>query len=326
MPDGGSRIGAVPLLLHGPRASAREIPAGGRAPAASALTRPGRAPDHAGMKPLAHPAPALLSDFARGLVLPLRAAGFVAKHPRIAWLALGPVLLALVAVVVVLALAIGHGDALLGLGWERPGACEGCSAAGRFATALATIAWYLAWTLLVLGTSALAGLLVARVASAPIMDRLSEQVIAQLGLKPPPGVVPQGEQPFAASAVGSILEELARTAVLLAGTVALWLPALIPGGAALAAPLGLAWTAVWLFADTMQYALQWVGPGRLEETVAIARRRPGLAAGFTLAVAAGSLVPLAGAVITPLAVVGACLLLSDVEAGPASGAVVPITA
>jgi uncharacterized protein involved in cysteine biosynthesis len=257
-----------------------------------------------------------MSDLLQGLALPLRAVAFVGRDGPLLLLALAPALLSLAVMGAVLVFGSLSGDRLLAAFWARPGACAGCSALPSFGAGLARIAWGLAWGGLVLVLAALAGLLVSRVVTAPLMDALAGRVVRRLGLAPAPGVTPQAARPFAASPLGAITEGLARTAVLLAGAVALWLPALVPGGALLSAPLGLAWTAAWVFADTMQYALQWTGPGRVRDSLALARRRPGLALGFTLSVSLGSLMPLAGALVTPLAVVGACLLLAEVEGRP----------
>lgn len=246
------------------------------------------------------------SDFFAGAALILRGGGLTLSRGELVSLAVLPVAVAVLASGLFVWLAVRFGDALL---WPRP---DPATVSG-FATVWAwvgVVGWWLARaTLGIVGI--LLGIVVGRIVAAPLMDLFAQRAMQALGVRPPEGVTAFGDLPIAHSAPRSVLRAAARGGVLVAGLVLLFLLGLIPGLGIVTAPLGFLWTALWLYVDTTVYALQWVGDAGLDDVRALARARPAAAWGFGLANALLMAVPLAGFVVTPAAVAGACLLVRD---------------
>lgn len=251
-----------------------------------------------------------LSDLARGMALPFAGVGLLLRGRGLLGLALLPAVVTLVATLASLAAVLSFGESLASILWERPLACVECEWGAWLWTRLAVGAWhvyrFLTAILLVTATA----LLFARVISAPFMDLLARRALDTEGVKPPPGVVAEGDQPFVRSLLLSQRNALGRALIYLLGLGVLFLVTWIPGGALVATPLGGVWTAIWLFADTAVYPLQWVGTTRTADVLSLARARPLLTVGFATCLTLLMMIPLAGLLTTPMAVAGACLLVA----------------
>lgn len=253
-----------------------------------------------------------MSDLIVGLGLPFAGVGLLIRGRGLLGLALLPAFITLVGTFGSLALVLGKSDALAMLFWDRPVACIDCDWGAWLWTRLAVGAWqlfrFLAAILVVTATA----LLFARVLSAPFMDVLARRALDNVGVKPPPGTVPEGDQPFFRSLILSQRNALLRALIYLVGVVMIAALTLVPGGAIASTPLGVVWTAIWLFADTAVYPLQWVGNTRLRDVTFLAKTRPLLAIGFASCLTLLMMIPLAGLLTTPMAIAGSCLLVRKV--------------
>ena len=87
---------------------------------------------------------------------------------------------------------------------------------------------------------------------------------------------------------------------------------LIPGGVVLGGPANVAFSGLWIFADTLQPALDAVGKRGIWPAFALFRASMPRATGFTVAAATLSFIPFVGALVTPLLVVAGALFVADV--------------
>lgn len=286
----------------------------------SSVSAPSQAPKKAGKR--AH----RLRDLLSGSYLPIAAVGLIFRHRKLFLLALFPAFLTLLGTLFSLMLVLQYSEGLAALFWARPALCEGCSLGQWLWSGVAIAAWQsfrvLSSVLLVSATA----LLFARVLSAPIMDLLAEKSLQVLEVKAPAHIKVEASRPLLVSVYHSQKNALLRALIYALGLAIIALLAWVPGLASVLPPLGLVWTALWLFADTSVYALQWVGDTRLRSILSLGRRRPLLALGFSTSLTLLTMLPFAGLLTTPMAVVGACLLVQQVFGGSTaevdSGAVV----
>lgn len=262
-----------------------------------------------------------LSDLVRGALLPVEGAWqLLGDAPMLALAAL-PMALTAAATLATAFWAWAAGARLLEGVWPRPDPCHGCPAASWLFERLEDGGWHAAWFIAAALLTALAGLVASRVLAAPAMDALSARAMRSFEPRAGPGPGGPTTPPLPFALLGSLGRALGRTALLVAGALAIAALALFPGGAAVSTPLALAWGCLWLFVDTALYPLQWVGQGRLADVVGLVRARPALCAGFAASAGALMLLPLAGLVVTPAAVAGACLLVGRVRGGAAEAVV-----
>lgn len=248
-------------------------------------------------------------DFLSGFWLPVRGFGLVARHGTLLALALVPVVLTIIATVGAGAAVVQWGDALL---WAKP---DPAAVTGFLSTAWAWLgvgAWWLGKAA-VFFLAAMVGMVLARIASAPVMDVLAQKAMARLGVKAPAGVEAFGDLPLSRSIPLSVMRAAVRALILFVGVAVLFAASFIPGAAVVTTPLGAVWTALWLFVDTSLYALQWVGDADLADVKRLVRERPWAATGFATSSGLLLAVPLVGFFLTPAAVAGACVLVGEVQ-------------
>ncbi len=238
-----------------------------------------------------------LSAFFEGLRAPVPAAAAIVRRP--AWLALSalPVLCGFVAVLATGALLWRHGPALLERLWSRP------------ESAVLAALWGVAAVGLWLAGTFAAGLLVSRVALAPVLELLAGMVIDDLlgDRAPREGFA---RRPFWQTLLPGIGRALGRVVIYLAVLGLVSLIGLVPGLGLVAGPLALIWTAAWLLADTLTNALVWVGEGRSGDVVRCIRRDPLRHLGMASSLALLALVPFAGLLLAPVGVVAAARLVA----------------
>jgi hypothetical protein len=256
-----------------------------------------------------------LAGFVEGVGLPFAGARLVLADRRLIALAALPALLGAFATAAVFAVAWSRGEGWLAAVWPLS-AAAGAGVGARAFAAVERLAWWSAWFTMVVVASAGAGWCAGRGLAAPAMDALAGRAMLALGARPAPGTLPFAQRPLSSTALASVLRAVARGLAYLGGAIAIAGLVLLPGGAAMAAPLQVAWAAAWLLADQLLYAFQWVGEGRLSEAVALARREPAPCAGFAAATALGSAVPFAGLLVAPFGVAGACVLVARAQAEP----------
>jgi len=248
-----------------------------------------------------------VGGFLSGLAMPLRGAWLLVRTPGAAMPVLVPIALTAAATLAAAGAMAGAGDRLAALLWSAPQACDGCGIAAQVWAAMARVGWHVFRWVLALAVTAAVGVAVSRVACAPFLDVLARRVLASLGAVLPADS--DGQLRIAATVAVSLGESLRRAVVLAAGLAAVLALSTVPGGALLTGPLGAAWSAAWLFADTVVYPLTWTGRARLADVTALVRERPAASLGFAMTNALLALLPLAGLLATPAAVAGACLLV-----------------
>ncbi len=264
-----------------------------------------------------------LRDFLTGARLPLDGARLVVSDGRLMLLAALPVALTTLVTFAAGLVALLRGKALLESVWRIGGACSGCGALAWLWSRLEVVAFEAAFIVLVLLCAAAAGLVAAWVLAAPAMDALSRRAMRGAP-KGSPEVVPLGERPLWVQGLRSVARAARHALVYLAGAALFALLALVPGGAAVATPLEVVWTAAWMFANSLVYPLQWQGEARFANVLQVARSRPALSLGFATGQAVLLFIPFAALAVTPMAIAGACLLVQRAGPAPASGKPAPV--
>ena len=239
--------------------------------------------------------------FVGALLLPLRAAGFLLRQPRLWPLVAVP---ALINVGLFILAAVGvatQADAVLGAWWDKPVANV------WFEWGLVAL-WYGAWLLaLVLGLvlAYVFVLLVGGIAASPFNDALSEraeQFLTGRAQVPPPGD----------TFVGGVLKSIGSTAaitglyLLLMGPVLLlnWIPGL---GSMAAAGAGAGIGAFFLALEYADTTFERHGL-RLREKLRLLRANKARAGGFGLGTSLLLWIPLLNFYCIPIAVVGGTAL------------------
>lgn len=248
-------------------------------------------------------------DLLTGFWLPVRGAGLVLGHASLVALSVVPVLLTVFATIASVFAVYHWGHLVL---WARPdpGAVSG------FLSSLWAWLGVAAWWVGQLGVwlvSAAIAVVVARVLSAPVMDVLAQKSLKMLNVEAPEGVQSFGDLPLTRSVPLSLVRAAFRGLVFLTGLAVLTALSFLPGVATFTTPLTAAWTMAWLFVDTSLYALQWVGDADLPDVKRLVRARPWASVGFAFSSGLMLTIPLVGFFLTPAAVVGACVLVAQVQ-------------
>lgn len=238
--------------------------------------------------------------FGAALVLPLRAAAFLLRRPRLWPFALGPALVNAALFAGAAVLFFTHAEALLGLFWARPD------------VRLLLPFWYAAYALaLALGLVLSYALivLVGGVVASPFNDALSARAEAALTGRPPRTY----EEPFVRGALRSagstVLITLAYGALLLP----IVLLNLVPGAGSLAAALlGGALSAFFVALEYADVTFQRHGVP-LRRKLRLLRGDLPLAGGFGAGVGALLWIPLLNVLCIPLAVVAGTALALALE-------------
>ncbi len=247
-------------------------------------------------------------DFVSGLGMPLGGLRLILAHRELLLLAVLPAALAVVTAGATTVAMVSRGDQLLQMVWARPQACLDCQALPLVWSALAVAAWEAAHVALILFVPMLAALVVARGLAAPVMALLGLRGLRALDIRdssPMPPIFMLIWQ--------TVTQAVFRALLLIGGYVALWMLLLLPGGAVVSSPLTVVWTVVWLFADSVEYPLQWIASDSLAAMKQMVRSRPWIALGFAVSVGGLMLLPVAGLATTPLAVTGACIYVARVH-------------
>lgn len=239
--------------------------------------------------------------FMGALVLPWRAARFLAGQRRL-WLFIAlPALINAVLFVAAVVLLVGRADDWLGAWWAKPGGEAGLGW-------LLLAGWYVAWLAAVALGLALAYvlvLLVGGIIASPFNDVLSERTEQCLTGR---ADVPQPGDSF----LGGILSSIGSTATITGLYVVLMIPVLLlslaPGlGSLAAAVLGGFVSAFFLALEYTDTLLERYG-FRLREKVRLLRGNLALAVGFGLGASLLLWIPLLNFLCIPIAVVGGTAL------------------
>jgi CysZ protein len=241
-----------------------------------------------------------LAQYISALPYPLRAVGFILRHPSLWPYCLIPLIINVV---------------VLWLAWRWTG-----SVADQWlATHLQESGWV--WQSLRWATGAL--LIVARViitlilmvvignaAAVPFNDFLSERVDVLLGWRDERNL-PFGRK-LAELAI-TVLQELKRISLFLAISAALLIMSFTGALAPLAAPLQLLVAAEFFALDYLSFPLERRGTLLLGQKIAFTREHAARCLGFGTAMAAVGVIPIVNFLFIPLGVVGGTLLHGDIQ-------------
>jgi len=238
-----------------------------------------------------------LSLFGWGFLLPLRAAKLILDSPRLRRWSLVVLLISLVLLAALVVLLILGTGTILGLVWPRPDDW-----------------WLLLWfplAILLFSLLFVAGAsTVPTIATAPILDFLSEETERLLGAELPPE---GGIRKFLRETVGAVLKAALRVLILLAGYGVLLFFWLIPGiGQALWTVGSVGWTIYWIAYEYLDITANRHEYGFLEVVRAV-RAHASASLGFGAALYLMLLVPLLNVVFIPVGAVGAAIFFVELR-------------